>query len=134
MKSQHQRKLSHLSILFQAIRKDREISDIELQYMLRIADRLGLSSEDVNRVIKEDIPFTPPIHESNRLVLFHQLLILIYVDGKIDNNELEFLKELGLRLGLNPYAVSEVLEMMKKNAEDGIDPKKITEIFKNYNN
>jgi uncharacterized tellurite resistance protein B-like protein len=113
---------------------DREISDLELQYMLRIADRLGLSSEDVNRVIKEEIPFSPPIHESTRLVLFHQLLILIYVDGKIDKKELEFLKGLGLKLGLNPYAVSEILEILKNNAEEGIDPKKITEIFKNYNN
>lgn len=134
MESQHQRKLSHLSILFRAIRTDKEISDIELQYMLRIAHRLGLSSEDVDRVISEEIPFSPPIHESNRLVLFHQLLILIYVDGKVENIELDFVKELGLKLGLNPYAVNEVLDVLRNNAEEGIDPKKITNIFRSYNN
>jgi uncharacterized tellurite resistance protein B-like protein len=134
MNSIYQKKLSHLSLLFQVIRSDNEIADMELKYLLRIAHRLGLSGKDVEYVTKEKVPFLPPITEGQRLVLFHQILILIYIDGKIDPKELDFIKELGLKLGLNPYAVRDILVRLRNNPEEGIDPKKITDIFRSFNN
>ncbi len=100
MDRRHKEKLSHLHMLIQMIRSDKESNDLELEYMLRIAARLNLSKEDVLHVLEEEVEFCPPIHEHQRIVLFHQLLILIYIDGKIDEKELGFAQGLGLKMGL----------------------------------
>ena len=134
MDKQYQQKLSHISLLLQVINSDGEVSDNELEYVSRIAKRMGLSGADLKKIVNEKIDFDPPVHEHKRIVLFHQLLILIYIDGKIDEKELGFVSELGFKLGLNPYAIKEILAKLYENPEEGIDPKNITDTFKNFNN
>ena len=134
MDRRYKEKLSHVKMLFQVVKADGHSSKEELEFVLRISARLGLSKEDVYKVLKDDIEYTPPIHESSRVVLFHQLLILIYIDGVIDEKELGFVQELSLKLGLSPYAVKEVLTKLYNDPETGIDPKGVSDLFKIFNN
>ena len=59
---------------------------------------------------------------------------LLTIDQETAESELEYMKNIGIRLGLNPIATSKVLEAMDDYPNKIVPPERMIEIFKeNYN-
>ena len=72
--------------------------------------------------------------EGQRLVQFHRLILLMNVDDRIDEHELQRIHEIGLRMELSPFAVEKVLQIMKSYPKGVIPPEKFIEIFRRQYN
>ena len=101
---------------------------------MRVAKKLNVLEEDYGNVFMGNYEFVPPQYEFKRIVLFHNLLLLIYIDGDIDEREIRFCHDLGLKLGLNPAAVLDILTKLKEQPQIAIDPFRVNRVFKRYYN
>jgi len=127
-------KLSLLSELIKLARCDNEVREQEYLFLMSIARSLHVSQEDFDSLFETYIEFTPPESEFDRILQFHRLVLLMNVDQETSDQELAFLKDIGIRIGLNSLATDRVLAEMHKYPNKLIPPDKLIEIFKeNYN-
>lgn len=134
MKESYKEKLGTLSILAQIITADDHIKDEELHFFVRVAKKLNVSEEDYTKVMQGKHAFKPPKQEYKRVVLFHNILLLVYIDKVIDEREIQFCHDLGLKLGLNAAAVENILKKLEEQPQVGIDPFRVDRVFKRYYN
>ena len=127
-------KLSLLTELIKLAQCDHEVREQEYRFLLTIAQSLNVSKEDFDSLFKEYIEFTPPKSEFERILQFHRLVLLMNVDEETSDLEVEFLKDIGIGIGLNPEATDRVLDQMNKYPNKVIPPDKLMEIFKEHYN
>lgn len=127
-------KLSLLTELIKLARCDNEVREQEYKFLLSLAQSLNVSKEDFDSLFETYIEFTPPESEFERILQFHRLVLLMNVDLETSDLELAFLKDIGIRIGLNPNATNRVLAEMDNYPNKVIPPNRLIEIFKeNYN-
>ena len=132
----YQEKLSHINDLIKLSKVDGEESHMELNFINSVAARLGIEKNEVKE-IKDgnvDIPFSPPKRESQVIEQFHRLIILTGIDKLIFKEELAFCVELGVRMGLNYNAITEVLRKTISNPAYIMHLDQMEKIFKKYSN
>ena len=127
-------KLSLLTELIKLARCDQEVREQEYNFLLTIAQSLNVSKEDLDSLFDKYIDFTPPNSEFERILQFHRLVLLMNVDVETSDIEVEFLKDIGIRIGLNPMATNRVLDEMNLYPDKVIPPEKLIEIFKEQYN
>ncbi|MEO1049061.1 MAG: hypothetical protein AAFX87_00430 [Bacteroidota bacterium] len=132
MDKEYQEKLSHLHELIKLSRIDDNVSLIESTFIERVATRLGVPKADLEKVKKNEFKFTPSTYEFERIPQFHRILILMGIDLVITEEEAIFCKQVGIKMGLNPNAILDLLEIVKKKPVGLLKPSEITEIFKRY--
>jgi hypothetical protein len=136
MTREYQEKLSHLNDLIQLSRADGYVSSIESCYIDTVAVRIGVEREDLERLKNNEIniPFSPPRYEYEIIPQFHRIVLLMGIDRLIYKEELNFCTDLGLKMGLNPNAVKEILEKMIYYPNNIIPADELECIFKKYYN
>ena len=127
-------KKSLLSELIKMAKADHSIRDVEFQFLLAIASQLGVTKDEFRDLFEEYIVFNPPKLEFDRIVQFQRLVLLMNVDLEIDEKELTYIKDLGIRMGLHPLAINEVLTIMHNYPNKLVPPDKLIGIFKTYHN
>ena len=127
-------KLSLLTELIKLSRCDNEVREKEYTFLLSIAQSLQVSKEDFDGLFDEYIEFTPPESEFDRILQFHRLVLLMNIDEKTSDVEVNLLKDLSIHLGLNPMATNKVLETMHLYPNNVIPAEKLIEIFKEQYN
>jgi hypothetical protein len=130
----NEEKLSALSQLIALARTGDDISTIEYNFLLVIANQIGVNEITLNNLLKTPYPFVNIKHESQRIVQFHRLLLLMNVDHKIATKELNKIHQLGLKMGLDILAIDKTLEVMKRYDNNNIPPDVLLDIFKTYYN
>ncbi|UNY97558.1 TerB family tellurite resistance protein [Zhouia spongiae] len=132
--SNHSEKLSLLSDLVALIKADHQITDKEMGFLRMIAARLDVNDNDLNKLFNSDVPFTPPSSEAQRILQFHRMVLLMNVDQDEHPDELNKIRELGVRLGLNPFAINQVLKVMDQFDGKVVPPDVLINIFKTQYN
>lgn len=127
-------KLSLLTELIKLARADKKLREQEYDFLLTIAKSLHVSKEDFDSLFDEYIELVPPESEFERILQFHRLVLLMNIDQETSDSEIEFIKDIGIRIGLSPYATDRVLSEMHKYPDKLIPPDKLIEIFKGYYN
>ena len=129
-------KLSHINDLIRLSKIDGKESHMEMNFINSVASRLGLEKEDVIKIKsgEVDISFSPPRSEDKVIEQFHRLIILIGIDKLIYKEEVSFCVELGVRMGLNYSAISEVLRRTLRNPAHFMHLDEMEKIFKKYSN
>jgi len=127
-------KLSLLTELIKLARCDHKVREQEYNFLLTIAQSLHVSKEDLDSLFDQYIDFTPPESEFERILQFHRLVLLMNVDKETSELEVGFLKDIGIRIGLNPMATNRVLAEMNLYPDKIIPPDKMIEIFKDQYN
>jgi len=132
----YQEKLSHLNDLIKLSKVDGQESHMESNFINSVAARLGIEKGDVVKIKdgKMDITFSPPKKESKVIEQFHRLIILIGIDKLIYKEEVSFCVELGVRMGLNYNAITEVLRKTMRNPAYIMHLDEVEKIFKKYSN
>ncbi|MCF8380211.1 MAG: TerB family tellurite resistance protein [Bacteroidales bacterium] len=127
-------KLSLLTELIKLAKCDNELREMEYNFLLTIAQSLNVSQEDFDNLFENYIEFTPPESEFERILQFHRLVLLMNIDQETSDEELNFLRDIGIRIGLNSLATDQVLIQMENYPNKVIPPDKLIEIFReNYN-
>lgn len=133
MKSKEE-KLSILSEMISMATIDRDLKEREYNFLLAVAKQLDISKTELDRLFSQPAPFKHQKTESERIIQFYRLVLMMNIDEEQHPKEVQMVKECGLRMGLNPVAMDRVLLVMN-NYEDKIVPTNVLlEIFKAHYN
>jgi uncharacterized tellurite resistance protein B-like protein len=127
-------KLSLMADLVKLAKCDGEYREDEQNFLFAIAQQIGITPDDYTKIFKENIEFTPPKLELDRIVQLQRLILVMSVDGETSDSELKMVRELGLKMGLNPVATNLVLSEIKNHPNNLLPPDRLIEIFKTYHN
>lgn len=128
----HQEKLSLMQDLIRLSEVDNHVDFLEENFILTISDGLGISETELNHLKENPIPFNPQENEIDRITHFYRLILLMGVDGEHQKEEIQFCKNTGLRMGLNPVAMREIIERVIASETHQLPPNEIIKIFKTY--
>ena len=136
LRSQDELKKSILALLLKlrSIDKDRDLH--EMAYILKVANQLGLSEEDVLAVKSslDSYPLNAPKNEQDRMTILYYLLFLMEIDGQITKSEEQFVQEFGFKLGFRTTLTTELIELIKEHANKKLPPEKMINQIRKYLN
>lgn len=134
MDNQHQEKLSLLQDLIALSKADNNVSFMETQFINSVAMTMGISPSELQNLKDNPIAYNPPNPEIDRITQFYRLLLLMGVDSDHHEKEVEFCKNLGLKMGLNPIAINEVVKRLLASEKGMLPPNDVIEIFQTHHN
>ena len=127
-------KLSLLSEMIQFAKADNNFKEMEYNFILAVAEQIGVSKEEVD-LLKENKAEKKHLKpESQRILQFHRLVLLMNVDQEASDAELVSIKKIGLYMGLRPEAIDTVLEEMHNYPNKVIPPQELIAIFSRFYN
>lgn len=127
-------KRSLLSDLVKLAKTDSEVREAEFQFLLSISAQLGITKDDFKEIFESYIEFNPPKIELDRIVQFQRLILLMNVDLDASEEEIIYIKDIGIRMGLHPAATNEVLVRMHEFPNKIVPPEILLEIFSTFHN
>ncbi len=131
MNSDQKALLSDLIVLANA---DSKVTSAEYDFIHRIGSRMNLSSEEVDELFKTPIASKVITSEVERITHFHKLVLVMNVDRETHENEIVVLRNFGLRMGIRPGAIDQILIKMNEYEDKVIPANKLIEIFQTYYN
>ena len=127
-------KLSLLTELIKLARKDQQLRDQEYQFLHTISKSLDVPKEEFDRLFQEYIEFTPPESSFDRFLQLQRLVLLMNVDHEVIEQEVEFIKDVAIRMGISPATTELILEEMHNYPNNAIPTERLIEIFKSQFN
>lgn len=127
-------KKSIISELISLGKVDGHVHEDEIGLIKQMGNMIGLSDEIILDLFKNPVPYDPPTDAMERILQFHRLVLLMNVDVNVSPHEIQHVKLMGIRLGLDPDAIEEVLQTMVKYENNVIPPDVLMAIYiKNLN-
>jgi len=131
-------KLSLLSEMIAFAKYDKDIKNIEYNFLLGVAKQLDISREDFEYLIKNPITYSHLKSHSERIVQFHRLVLLMNIEQEFseENNSKGVIKlyNFGLRMGLSHESITKVLYLMESFPNKLVPPDVLIDIFKTQYN
>lgn len=127
-------KLSLMTELIKLARTDKQLRDEEFNFLYAIARQLEISDEEFKGLFEKYIEFTPPKSELDRIVQFQRLILVMNVDSHVSPEELHHIRDIGIKMGLQPTATNELLRLMGEYENGVIPPEKLISVFKAQHN
>src|SRR5210317_1993462 len=101
-------KLSLLSEMIAFAKYDKDIKNIEYNFLLGVARQLEISREDFDYLIENPINYIHLKSHSERIVQFHRLVLLMNIDSEHSPSSVIKLYNFGLRMGLSHESITKV--------------------------
>jgi len=127
-------KLSLLSEMIAFAKYDKDIKNIEYNFLLGVARQLDICREDFDYLIEHPVTYTHLKSHSERIVQFHRLVLLMNIDSESKKKGAIKLFNFGLRMGLSHESISKVLYLMESFPNKIVPPDVLIEIFKTQYN
>ncbi|MCL6294732.1 hypothetical protein [Jejuia spongiicola] len=131
-------KLSLLSEMIAFAKYDKDIKNIEYNFLLGVAKQLDISREDFDYLIEHPVSYTHLKSHSERIVQFHRLVLLMNIEQEYggENNSAGVIKlyNFGLRMGLSHESITKVLYLMESFPNKIVPPDVLIDIFKTQYN
>jgi DnaJ-domain-containing protein 1 len=127
-------KISLLSDMIAFAVVDGKLHKNEFQFLSLIAEDLEINptefqqlfhTENQTEVIKDDF---------ERIQQFYRLALLMHSDGILHDLEEIRIHEIGIGMGLDPFAMKRVLKAMSKSPTRMLAPDYLLEVFQEQNN
>ncbi len=127
-------KLSLLSQLIELAKTDNRLGEDELQFIKAIASTIHINDIEVDQLVNNPTESKILNPESERILQFHRLVLVMNVDQQTSIDEIVALKNFGLNMGLPAPAIDEVLQRMGNYENKVIPPNILIDIFKKHYN
>ncbi len=127
----HKSLLSDLITLAQA---DGIIDSAEHDFIHRIGSRMGLDFDAIEDLFENPQPSVPLFSEMERITHFHKLLLVMNVDRETHEKEVVALRNFGLKMGIRPGAIDQILLKMDQFEDKIIPAQELIAIFQSYYN
>ena len=124
-----EQKISLLSDMISFAIVDGELHDREYQFLLIIAIELGVNKEELKQLFHEENRSEIIKTDFERIQQFYRLALLMHCDGILHERELIKINEIGINMGLNPFAMKRVLKAMEKSPTRMVSPDYLLEVF-----
>lgn len=127
-------KLSILSEMIAFAKVDKKVKPEEYGFLQSVAEQLGVGQAAFEALFQEEAEHIVPKSEADRILQFHRLVLLMNVDKRQDLSEINQLHNIGLRMGLPPSAIEQVLSVMHQYPNKIVPPQVLLDIFRAYYN
>lgn len=133
-------KLSLLSEMIAFAKYDKDIKNIEYNFLLGVAKQLDITREDFEYLIEHPVTYTHLKSHSERIIQFHRLVLLMNIEQEFgeenENNSAGVIKlyNFGLRMGLSHESITKVLYLMESFPNKIVPPDVLIDIFKTQYN
>jgi hypothetical protein len=132
--STYKEKLSILSEMIAFAEADGVVKTTEYDFLLGVAIQLGVDRKTFGLLFEKESEHLIPKTESERILQFHRLVLLMNVDQVQEDIEINRLHNMGLSMGLPPSAIDQVLEVMHLYPNKVVPPDVLINIFKAHYN
>jgi len=127
-------KLSLLSEMIQFAKSDKKFKEEEYNFIVAVGSQLKITKQEIDALVETDAEKKHLHPESERILQFHRLVLLMNVDQEASQIEIHNLKNLGLQMGLPAEAIDSVLKEMHKYPNKVIPPEELIAIFLRFYN
>ena len=126
----YEQKISLLAEMIAFAVIDGKLHDREYQFLSIVANELKITKEDFKNLFHQELAPIPIKSESQRIQQFYRLALLMHCDGVLHEKEEIAIKQMGVNMGLNPFAIKRILKAMEKSPTRMIDGETLINIFK----
>jgi len=114
---QEKERMGQIKNLVMLAAADGRVDDSELAVIMAVASREDISVEDFNKVIDdpENINIEQPQDDATRQTYLRDMVALMMIDGKLDEQELSICKVYAMWLGYRSTVVDEMIETAIRN-------------------
>ena len=130
----YKEKLSLLGDMIELSKVDGQLHDREYEFIKIVSEELNVRPEDFEELFTLPNELLVFKSEFKRIEHFYRLALLAHCDHHHHEREHEFMYQLGLKLGLNPFAIKRVLNEMEKSPTRMVEADLLLGIFKEQHN
>ncbi len=127
-------KVSLLSDMIAFAIVDGELHEREYLFLSLIAVELGISKEELKQLFHEEHRSEIIKSEFERIQQFYRMALLMHCDGVLHEREHIKIHEIGVNMGLNPFAIKRVLKAMQESPTRMVHPDFLLEVFQEQHN
>jgi hypothetical protein len=113
---------------------DGELHEREYMFLSIVAVELGISNDELNQLFHEEHRSEIIKSEFERIQQFYRLALLMHCDGVLHERERNAIHEIGINMGLNPFAMRRVLKAMELSPTRMVSPEFLLEVFQEQYN
>ena len=113
---------------------DGRLHQREYEFLFIVARELQISKQEFNALFHQELPPNVIKSEPQRIQQFYRLALLMHVDGELHEKEKIAINEIGINMGLNPFAIKRVLKAMEQSPDSMIDPEFLMQVFHEQHN
>lgn len=113
---------------------DGRLHEREYQFLVIVAKELKISKEAFSALFHTELPQDVIKSESQRIQQFYRLALLMHVDGEIHEKEQTAIHEIGVNMGLNPFAIKRVLKAMEESPNKMVGQEFLLQVFQEQQN
>jgi hypothetical protein len=125
---------SLLTELIKLARIDKNEHDLEYSLMLDLAKKLSIEKDTFDSLFTEYADFEAPNNELNRIIQLYRLVLVMNIDGNAFQEEMDFIRNMAVKLGINLLAIEEIFEEMEKHTNNAIPGDVLANIFRKHHN
>jgi len=132
--STYQEKLSILSEMIAFARVNKKLKQPEYEFLISVSENLGIEKPVFEALLLKRAEKKILKKQTDRIVQFHRLLLLMNIDNNQSSDEVSKLYNIGLKMGLPPSAISQVLEIMHQYPNNIVPTDILINIFRAHYN
>ena len=129
-----QEKISLLQEMIAFALVDGVLHDREYDFLELIANELEIDKTTFFDLFKNRGTIVVIKDEFNRICQFYRLALLMHSDGVLHEREWVRINEIGINMGLNPYATKRVLQLMKTSPNQMVSAEVLLAVFSEQHN
>lgn len=129
-----QEKLALLQEMIAFALIDGELHDREYDFLEIVAQELEVDKATFLKLFKKRGETLVIKDEFNRICQFYRLALLMHCDGVLHEREQIKINELGINMGLNPFAMKRVLQLMKASPDQMVPANVLLALFSEQHN
>ena len=130
----YEEKLSLLTEMIAFAKIDGQIHDRELRFLSVVAQQLRVEPEVFETLFNQPAEKVIMKSEHQRILQFYRLALLMQADGVLHDNEQVAIREMGINMGLSPFAMKSVLVETQRSPTGMIDPDMLLALFRAQQN
>lgn len=113
---------------------DGELHNREYDFLEMISKELEIEKETFLKLFENRDKTIVIKDEFNRICQFYRLALLMHCDGILHEREQIKINEIGINMGLNPYAMKRVLHLMKTSPNRMVPGEVLLSVFSEQHN
>lgn len=130
----YQEKISLLQEMIAFALIDGELHDREYDFLEIIAQELEIEKEVFLQLFQNIAEIIVIKDEFRRICQFYRLALLMHCDGVLHEREQIKINEIGINMGLNPFAMKRVLHLMKTSPNRMVPSEVLLAVFSEQHN
>ena len=124
-----QEKISLLKEMIAFALVDGELHDREYDFIEIVAQELGIDKSTMLKLYENKGEVQVIKDELNRICQFYRLALLMRCDDVLHERETVKINEIGINMGLNPYAMKRALKLIEESPNHMVDGETLIAMF-----